>query len=116
MLRVAFDLGGMPLVTFREQTGGITPKRHRGGEEQRFAGNEFLGLLHVGNDLFDRLPRAGRESRQREGRAHQLQKMAAIESLQPFRGAFRKLAMQKLRELPGARHFIETAPKRRPVR
>jgi hypothetical protein len=47
---IAFDLRRPALMAFDQQAGRDAADAHRRCEEQRSAGNELLGLPHVGND------------------------------------------------------------------
>jgi len=52
MLWITFDFGRMTLVALDKDRRGDPGKRDGGGEEQRTARNQVLGLLHVGDDFF----------------------------------------------------------------
>ena len=54
MIRVALDLGRPALVALDQDPGGDAAQRDRGGEEQRLAGNDLLGLADVGDDQLGR--------------------------------------------------------------
>ena len=60
MIRVAFDLRRPALVALDEQARRVAAERHRGGEEERLAGDELLRLPHVRDDRLVGLPRAAR--------------------------------------------------------
>ena len=93
MLGIALELGGATQVALRQDALGITPRRPRGGEKERLAGEQLLGLEHIGNDLLSRLLGAGGETRQTEGGAGQAQKAPTVEAAVPGRRLARKLTV-----------------------
>ena len=110
MIGVAFDLGRPALVALDEQPGRDAAERHRGGEEQRLAGDDLFGLPDVGNDQLVRLARAGRGAGQRHRRAHQLQEAAAADRVEPLGRLARELAVQELLELGRLGQLVEAPP------
>jgi len=71
-------------------------------------------LAHVGHDAFGRLPRARRETGQRERRPHQLEKIApphaGVFVFAPANGLPRKFAFQQIVELGSRRQIFQAAP------
>ena len=61
---VAFDLRGVAFVAFHQEAGGEAVLFVRGRKEERLAGHHFLRLFDVGNNGFNRLPRAAYYARQ----------------------------------------------------
>ena len=110
MQRVAFDLGRPALVALDEQAGGHAAERHRGGEEERPAENDFFGLAHVGHDLFRRLPRARGEAAERERRAHQFQERPARHRIGDRLDLRRELVVQEFLKRRIVGLFLERSP------
>jgi hypothetical protein len=119
MFRIAFDLGRAAFVALHQYTRTDARKRHGGGKEQRLAGDQFFRLLGVGRDLFGRLAGAGRQSSQRQRRAHQLQEIAApfgrILVLAPADRLPRKFALDQVLEFGRPRQFLQVAPEFAPA-
>jgi hypothetical protein len=84
--------------------------RHGRRKKKRLAGDFFLGLSNVGNDLLVRLARAGADAREREGRPHQLQETAASDGIEPLGGILWKFAVKEFLELGCLGERFETAP------
>src|SRR5205085_2243932 len=80
------------------------------GEEKWFAGDEFFGLLDVGNNSFGGLTSATGDASQCKRRAHNFQEMSAVEVRKPFGGVSREFAVKSFGELSGARQLIQAAP------
>src|ERR1041385_1774843 len=110
MFRIALDFGRMALVALNEQPGGVTAQGHCGCEVKWFSQCQFLRLFNVRNNSLDRLLGAGRQSRQGERSAHQLQKLSPMMSAQPLRSSLGKFALEKLDELLRACDLIQAAP------
>ena len=115
MIGVALDLGRPALVALDQQPGGDAAERHRGGEEQRLARDDVLGLPHVGDDQLVGLAGAAGDAGQRQRRAHQLQEAAAADRVVPLRGVGRELAVEELLELGRLGDGLEAAPVLRAV-
>ena len=110
MLVVAFNLGGTVQVALDQNRAGVSAQSERRGVEQRPPGNHFFGLLHVGNNRFERLLGAGGHAGHGQRCAHQLEEAAARNRIQPLRRALGKFAVQHLLEIGAARQFFEAAP------
>ena len=110
MLVVTFNLGGTIQMALDQNRAGISAQSERRGKKQRPPGHHFFGLLHVGDNRFERLLGAGGHSRHGQGCAHQLEESAARNRIQPLRRALGKFAVQHLLEVGTARQFLEAAP------
>src|SRR5439155_13553169 len=69
----------------------------------------------VGDDALGRLLDAAAHTRQRERRAHQLEKVAPPLRVVPLRGLLGELAMEVLAELRRVAQFAEAAPEQAAV-
>ena len=117
MLGIAFDLGRPAHVALDEQTGRDAAQRHRGGEEERLAGDDLLRSPHIGHDLFGRLARARAEAGQRQRSAHQLQEFAAAGLVVfPLRRLPREFAEQEILESFRFGKLFQALPILRPLR
>ena len=110
MLRVAFDFGRTPHMAFDQDRLRNAGQRDRAGEKQGTAGDDVLGLLDVGNNLFGRLFGARADSGERERRAHQLQELTPAFRVVPLRGLLGEFPVQVLAELERIGQFAEAAP------
>jgi len=79
VIGIALDLGRAPLMALHHQSRGETAESHGGGIEEWIAGDQFFRLFHIRNNSFERLPRASRQTGQRQRGAHQLQKITPVE-------------------------------------
>ncbi len=107
---VALDLGRAAFVALDQEPGGDAAERHRGGEEQRLAGNDVLGHPYVGHDQLVGLARAARDAGQRERCAHQLEESAPADRVVPFRRVRGELAVEEFLELGRLGDGFEAAP------
>src|SRR5579872_1242730 len=96
MLIVAFNLGGTKKMTFYDDWSCVAAQGESAGEEKRTSGNYFFWLAHVRNNWLHRLLGAGGHASHCQGCAHQLEKAAARNGVQPLRRAFGEFAMQHL--------------------
>jgi hypothetical protein len=110
VIGVAFDLGRPPFMALHEQAEAGAAHRHRRRKEERFARDLFFRLANVRDDFFVRLPSAGAHARQRERRAHQLEKTASSDRIEPFGGVLGKFAVEEFLEFGGLGERFETAP------
>ncbi len=117
MLRVPLDLRRASLVALGEEGLGEPADGHRGGEEERDAGDDLLGLLHVGDDLLDGLARAGRHAGQGHGGHAELEEAPAgeapVEALVPVGGVPRVLRREELAEAGVVGELFDAAPEGR---
>ena len=113
MLRVALHLGRPSLVALGQDAGRIAADHRRGREEERPSGHDLLGLLDVGNDLLERLARAGGQAGEPERGRREPKEVAAGDAFGPLGRESGKLAMQHLFELRRAGDLLETAPEAR---
>ena len=85
MIRVAFDFRWAPFVAFHQQADGIGAKRHRRGIKLRLAESHPIGLLDVRYDNLFRSAAATGKTGKRQRSRHQLQEIAAVDGVVPFR-------------------------------
>jgi len=109
MLLVAFDLGRPAHVALAQHAEAVALVRRGGGEEERLAGDDVLGLAHVGDDLLRRLLVAGHQAGERQRGAGQLEEAAAVD-VAPFRRLARKFALQHVDEARRLRQLVHAAP------
>src|SRR6266571_8798661 len=107
---VAFYLCRSSFVAFNHQSSSKTIERHRCSKEHRLAGNKFLGLPRVRRNVLRRLASAGRQSRERERRAHQFEKLASANGITPLGSVLGKLAMKQLLKLLSLGQLFEATP------
>ena len=110
MLVVAFDFGGTSEMAFNQHRAGVSTQRHSGRVKPRAAGNDFFRLPDVGDDRLQRQLGATGHAGERQGSAHQLQKSAAGDGVDPFRCALGEFAVQHFLELGRAGEFLQAAP------
>src|SRR5207248_2442506 len=75
MFRVPFDLGRSPFVRFDQNPAGISAKREGRRVVEWLSRDHFFRLPNIRNDVLRRLPRATSSARERDGSAHQLDKL-----------------------------------------
>ncbi len=111
MERVPLDLGRPAFVALDEHAHAAAGARHRGGVEQRPPRHDLLGLTHVRNDQFGRLPGARRRAGERQRGAHQLEELPAGDRIGRRRVERRgELVVQQRLERRVVPGFIERAP------
>ena len=110
MQRITFNFCGTAEVTFDKKRLRVSAEREGGGVEHRPAGNDLLGLANVGDDLFERKPRAAGHSGHGERSAHELEEAAAGDGVEPLGRALGEFAVHHLAEFGGAGEFFEAAP------
>ncbi len=110
MQRIAFDLCGTAEMALDEQRVRVSAEREGSGIELRAAGDELLGLAHVGDNFFDRHFGAAGHARHGERCAHQLQESAARDGVQPLGCALGEFAVHHLAEFGRAGELFEAAP------
>src|SRR6516162_2709916 len=108
MIGITFNFGGTAFVAFNENAEGITTEGHRRGVKGWVTENQAVGLFHVGNNVGFVGTAAACETGEREGRAHQLQKLAAINRFIPLRSMTRKLAVNQLFKMGIGGQFFES--------
>ncbi len=81
----------------------VSAQREGGRVELWASGYDVFRLADVRNDLLDRHLGAARHARHGERRAHQLQKAAAREPIEPLRCAFGEFAVHHLAEFGASR-------------
>jgi len=114
VVRVPLDLGRPPLVALGEHAQRVAGVGARGGEEEGLAGDELLGLPHIGDDLFQRLLGAAGQAGQRQRGARELEEAPARHTARPLRREAGKLAMEEVLEFRRAGELVEAAPEFRP--
>ena len=110
VLGVALDLGGPALVALHQDPARVAVVAGGGREEERPPRHELLGLPHVGQDLLDRLLRAGGEPGEGERRPHQGHELAAALRVLEHRGLLRELPVQELEEGGRVGELVEALP------
>ena len=110
MQRVAFDFRRPTLVAFDEEPGCDAAEWHGRRIEERLARDELFGLSDVRNDVFRRLSCARTETRERERRAHQLQKRAALDGINDHFDPRGKFLLQELPKSRIVRLLLERPP------
>ena len=110
MIGIAFELGWPSFIAARQQRRRDAAQRKRRGEIETFAGNLFFRLLDVRNDLLGRLNHAAAQTGQRQRRAHQFQKRAALDGIVPLFGLLRELALDEFFEDRRVGEFFKAAP------
>jgi hypothetical protein len=110
VLRVAFDLGGPPVMAFDEHGPRVAAVEHGRGEELRPPGHHLLGRLHVGHDLLFGLHRASGEAGQGERGAHDLHEVAPARGILELGGLLGELAVQELEETRRVGQVFEARP------
>jgi len=111
MIGVPFDFRRAPLVAFHEQPDGVCTKRHRRGIKLRLAESQSIGLLDVRHDVLFRRAAAAGEARESKRCRHQLQEIAPVDAVVPFRrGLAGEFAVKQLCKLRIARKLLERPP------
>ena len=113
MERIPFDLRRPAFVGFDEQSGGRPAQAHRRRVEERLAGNDLFGLTHVRDDLFFRLPRARRQTGERDRRAHQFHERASCRLVGNGFDLRRKFVVEPLAERRIVRQFVRACARTR---
>ena len=111
MITVSFDFRRSSLVALNDDSLAITAKARRAREVKRFSGNNIFGLLNVGNDFLNRLFGARTDSSERDGSAHEAQKITPMQFVSPLRSATRKFAMQTFEKIRRLCQFVQATPK-----
>src|SRR5437762_12901068 len=109
MIGIAFDFRRTAFVAARQQWRRYAAERKRGGEPKALARSFFLGLLDVRNDFLRRLNHATAQARERQRRAHQFQKRAALDGIVPLFGSLWEFALHEFFEDRRVGEFFETA-------
>jgi hypothetical protein len=111
MVGVALDLDRTSVEALDEQAARDAAEFHRGRVVDRHAGRAVGGSRRVRHDRRLGHAAAGREAhaREREGRAHHPQELAAVVALEAI-GALGELPLHELPELGGVRAILEAAP------
>src|SRR6266849_2168181 len=110
MIGIAFELCWPTFVAAREQRRRNATERKRRGEPKTFTGCFFFGLFDVRNNFLRRLNHAAAQAGERQRRAHQLQKRAALDGIVPLFGLLRKFALDEFFEHRRVGEFFKTAP------
>ena len=107
MVGVPFNFGRAPLMTLDEQTHGIGSKRHGRRIKPGLSLNQAIRLLDVGNDILFRRATASGQTSQRQRGSHELQEIAAVHRIVPFRGRLAgKFAVEQVFKARIARQFF----------
>src|SRR5919204_5356365 len=77
MIWVTLNFCRMSFVCFDQDAPRVAAERQRTRIVERFAGNNLLGFLDVGHDVLRWISRAAARSRERNRRAHELNKSSA---------------------------------------
>ena len=91
-------------------SGHVAGVRHGRGVKQRLARHQILRLAHIRNNHFLRLLGAGRRSRERDGRPHEPQELAAGIGGVPVRSPVGKLILDESAELVRRCELLQAAP------
>lgn len=110
MIGIAFDFGGTSFVAFHEDANRIGAKRHGGGIEIWFTKHHAVRLLHIRHDVRFIGAAAARQACKRQRCTHQLQEIAAIDGIIPFRSLARKFAVEQILEMGVIRKLFQCAP------
>ena len=110
MIGVPFNLRRPAFVAFHQHSGSHSGQRGRSREKQWPAGNHVLRLANIGDNGLVGLSRTCTQAGQGQGSAHQLQELAPVAGIVPFRGVPRKLLLQKPRKLFALGKLFKTAP------
>ena len=110
MLRIALDLRGATQVALDQDPRRRPGERDGAGVVERAAGDEFLRLAHVREDLFSRLNRAVLQPAEGERGCRQLQEVPPADRVGPRGYLFGEFALHELLELRRRRQLVEAAP------
>ena len=110
MIGIPSDIGGPAFVAFHQYADGVRAERHGGGVKLRLAQNQPVRLFHIRNNVVFRGFAAARQTRKRQRSGHQLQEIAAIDGIIPFRSLTRKFAMEQLFKLRVFRELFQRPP------
>src|SRR5438132_2890354 len=110
MIGIAFDLRRPAFVAPHQQRRGDAAKRECSCEVETFAWSFFFGLLDVRNNFLGRLNYTTAQAGERQRRAHQFQKRAALDRVVPFFGLLREFATNEFFEDGRVGEFFKAAP------